>query len=46
MNGLLISVLPACLLPFLQDTVGSSTIFGDTDYGVMGILLGYVMMLL
>jgi PTS system ascorbate-specific IIC component len=45
-NGLLISILPACLLPFLQDTIGSTTIFGDADYGVIGILLGYVMMLL
>lgn len=42
-NGLLISFLPALLIPFLGN-VTSTTTFGDADYGLIGIILGYVMM--
>lgn len=44
-NGLCISFIPALLIPFLGNLISDTTTFGDTDYGVIGILLGYVMMM-
>ncbi|MXQ55113.1 PTS ascorbate transporter subunit IIC [Shimazuella alba] len=44
-NGLCISFLPALLIPFLGNLISKTTTFGDADYGVIGILIGYVMML-
>jgi PTS system ascorbate-specific IIC component len=43
-NGLCISFVPALLIPFLGNLTNTTT-FGDSDYGVIGLLLGYVMML-
>lgn len=39
-NGVLISFLPALLLPVLGDLGFQSTTFGDSDFGVIGIALG------
>lgn len=39
-NGLLISFLPAILLPVLGSLGFEGTTFGDADFGVVGILLG------
>lgn len=39
-NGLAISFIPALLLPVLGDLGFSNTTFGDTDFGLIGILLG------
>ncbi|MGF7086384.1 PTS system ascorbate-specific IIC component [Kroppenstedtia sanguinis] len=44
-NGLLISFLPALLLPILGDLGFENTTFGDTDFGVVGLLLGYILRL-
>lgn len=41
-NGLAISFIPALLLPVLGDLGFSNTTFGDTDFGIIGILLGRV----
>lgn len=41
-NGLAISFIPALLLPVLGDLGFSNTTFGDTDFGVIGILLGQI----
>ncbi len=41
-NGALISLLPALLLPVLGSLGFASTTFGDADFGVVGILLGYI----
>lgn len=41
-NGLLLAFLPAALLPVLGSLGFSNTTFGDTDFGVIGILLGNV----
>lgn len=41
-NGLAISFIPALLLPVLGDLGFSNTTFGDTDFGVIGIVLGQV----
>ncbi|WP_050615513.1 PTS ascorbate transporter subunit IIC [Bacillus testis] len=38
-NGLLISFLPAMLLPLLGSLGFKGTTFGDSDFGVIGILL-------
>lgn len=40
-NGLLITFLPALLLQVLGDLGGQNTTFGDTDFGWLGILVGY-----
>lgn len=40
-NGALISILPALLLPVLGSLGFASTTFGDADFGVIGIILGY-----
>ncbi len=39
-NGLLITFLPALLLPVLGKLGFANTTFGDSDFGVLGILLG------
>lgn len=41
-NGLLISFIPALLLPVLGDLGFSNSTFGDVDFGVIGILIGRV----
>ncbi|WP_374721757.1 PTS ascorbate transporter subunit IIC [Peribacillus tepidiphilus] len=41
-NGLLISFLPALLLPVLGSLGFEGTTFGDSDFGLIGILLGYL----
>ena len=41
-NGVLISFLPAFLLPVLGDLGFANTTFGDTDFGVVGIIIGYL----
>ena len=41
-NGLAISFIPALLLPVLGDLGFSNTTFGDTDFGIIGIILGQV----
>ena len=44
-NGLMISFLPAMLLPVLGSLGFQGTTFGDSDFGVVGIILGNVMKL-
>ncbi len=44
-HGLLISFLPAILLPLMGDLGFASTTFGDSDFGVVGIILGHVVSL-
>ncbi|MBR8660958.1 MULTISPECIES: PTS ascorbate transporter subunit IIC [Bacillales] len=44
-NGLLISFLPAMLLPVLGSLGVEGTTFGDADFGFVGIILGKVMAL-
>lgn len=44
-QGLLISFLPAILLPLMGDLGFASTTFGDADFGVVGIILGHVISL-
>jgi len=39
-NGLLITFLPAFLLPVLGQLGFQNTTFGDADFGFLGILLG------
>lgn len=39
-NGVMISFLPALLLPVLGSLGFEGTTFGDADFGVVGILLG------
>ncbi len=41
-NGLLISFLPALLLPVLGSLGYEGTTFGDSDFGVVGILLSFL----
>jgi len=41
LQGLLISFLPAMLLPALGDLGFEGTTFGDADFGVIGILLSF-----
>ncbi|AQS56257.1 PTS ascorbate transporter subunit IIC [Novibacillus thermophilus] len=40
-NGLLISFLPALLLPVLGDLGFQNTTFGDADFAVVGIVIGF-----
>lgn len=42
-QGLLISFLPAILLPLMGDLGFASTTFGDADFGVVGIVLGHIL---
>jgi len=44
-NGILISILPALLLPVLGSLGFQGTTFGDSDFGVIGIILGYLVKL-
>ncbi|MBM7095718.1 PTS ascorbate transporter subunit IIC [Bacillus sp. H-16] len=44
-NGILISFLPALLLPVLGSLGFEGTTFGDSDFGVVGILLGWLVSL-
>lgn len=44
-NGLLISFLPALLLPVLGSLGFEGTTFGDSDFGVVGILLSFLIKL-
>ncbi|MFM3287270.1 PTS ascorbate transporter subunit IIC [Klebsiella quasivariicola] len=41
-HGLLISFLPAILLPMMGNMGLGSTTFGDADFGVAGIVLGHI----
>ncbi|KNC10419.1 PTS beta-glucoside transporter subunit IIBC [Pantoea sp. RIT-PI-b] len=41
-QGLLISFLPAILLPLMGDLGFASTTFGDADFGIVGIVLGHI----
>lgn len=41
-QGLLISFLPAILLPLMGDLGFASTTFGDADFGIIGIILGHI----
>ncbi|MGN7944719.1 PTS ascorbate transporter subunit IIC [Bacillus sp. 22446] len=41
-NGILLSFLPACLLPVLGTLGFEGTTFGDTDFGIIGILIGLI----
>ncbi len=45
-HGLLISFLPAILLPLMGDMGFASTTFGDADFGVVGIILGNILSLI
>lgn len=45
-NGILISILPAMLLPVLSSLGFQGTTFGDSDFGVVGIILGYIIKIL
>jgi ascorbate PTS system EIIC component len=45
-NGILISFLPALLLPVLGSLGFEGTTFGDSDFGIVGILLGYLIKVL
>ncbi|SEM85559.1 PTS system IIC component, L-Asc family [Paenisporosarcina quisquiliarum] len=41
-NGVLISFLPAFLLPVLGELGFANTTFGDSDFGVIGIIIGFI----
>lgn len=41
-NGLLITFLPALLLPVLGKLGFANTTFGDADFGILGIILGKI----
>ena len=45
-NGLLISFLPAILLPILGGLGFENTTFGDSDFAVVGILISEIAKLL
>ncbi|MFC7442739.1 PTS ascorbate transporter subunit IIC [Laceyella putida] len=42
-NGLIISFLPALLLPALGSLGFEGTTFGDADFGVVGLILSYLL---
>ncbi|MGF6949901.1 ascorbate-specific PTS system EIIC-type component UlaA [Neobacillus sp. B4I6] len=44
-NGLIISFIPAVLLVFLGNVGFEGTTFGDSDFGVVGILIVSIMKL-
>lgn len=41
-NGVLISFIPALLLPVLGDLGFANTTFGDSDFGIVGIIIGLI----
>ncbi|MFQ3800930.1 PTS ascorbate transporter subunit IIC [Staphylococcus equorum] len=41
-NGLLLTFLPAMLLPVLGDLGFKNTTFGDIDFGVIGVIIGNI----
>ena len=41
-NGVLISFLPAFLLPVLGELGFANTTFGDSDFAVIGIIIGFI----
>ncbi|ANX13641.1 hypothetical protein ABE41_016645 [Fictibacillus arsenicus] len=45
-NGLIISFLPAILLVLLGDVGFEGTTFGDSDFGMIGVLILSIMKLL
>ncbi|WP_163527779.1 PTS ascorbate transporter subunit IIC [Halobacillus ihumii] len=45
-NGIMISFLPALLLPVLGSLGFQGTTFGDADFGVVGIILGNIIRLI
>lgn len=42
-HGIIISFLPAILLPVMGQLGFASTTFGDADFGIIGIALGHIM---
>ena len=42
-NGLIISFIPAVLLVFLGNVGFEGTTFGDSDFGIVGILIVSIM---
>jgi len=44
-QGIMLSFLPALLLPVLGNLGFVGTTFGDTDFGIIGIILGFIMSL-
>ncbi len=42
-NGLLISFAPALLLPLIGAYGSGTTTYGDIDFGVVGVILGYIL---
>ncbi|MBE5215130.1 PTS ascorbate transporter subunit IIC [Pectobacterium sp. A535-S3-A17] len=45
-NGILLTLLPALLMPLLSGMGFSGTTFGDPDFAIIGLGLGYLMLLL
>lgn len=41
-NGILITLVPLLLLPLLGDIGNANATFGDSDYGVIGLYLGWL----
>ncbi|MFD2129911.1 PTS ascorbate transporter subunit IIC [Pseudogracilibacillus auburnensis] len=41
-NGVLISFIPAFLLPVLGNLGFENTTFGDSDFGIIGIIVGFI----
>jgi len=42
-QGIMLSFIPALLLPVLGNLGFVGTTFGDTDFGIIGIILGFIM---
>lgn len=41
-NGVIISFIPAFLIPVLGNLGFENTTFGDSDFGIIGILIGFI----